>query len=457
MDQDGHMSEITGHIREIRQSVEDLLEQADEKALRPYLDSLHPSDLADLIEHLDEEQRVRLVSHLPSDVAADAMAEMEETEHPGEILLQLEPERMAEIVEEMADDDAADVIGDLEPDEQAQVLSAVSVPEAAEIEELLHYAEDSAGGIMTREVLAVSSNLTAGAAIQEIRRQGQEGFDFYSIFVVDPDGVLRGVVPLQALVIADPDRPISQITEEPPAVVTVDMDQEEVGKILSRYNLPSIGVVDRLNRLVGRITFDDVIDVVEAEATEDILRFASVSEEEELRGSTLEAIRSRLPWLMVNLVTAVVAASVVWLFQDTIERLVLLAVAMPVIAGMGGNAGTQALAVTVRRIALADETLRERLQVIGKEFLVGMVNGAAIGGVAALGGFLLAGRPEFGLVVLLAMWGNLIVAGFAGAFIPIVLEHVGVDPAVASSVFVTTLTDLSGFFLLLGLGTAVLL
>jgi magnesium transporter len=235
------------------------------------------------------------------------------------------------------------------------------------------------------------------------------------------------------------------------------MDQEEVSRLLSRYNLASIGVVDSLGRLVGRVTFDDVIDVMEMETTEDILRFAAVSDEEQVRGSTADAIRSRLPWLIANLFTAVAAASVVYFFQDTIEQIVVLAAVMPIIAGMGGNAGTQALAVTIRRIALSDESLAERWQVIGKELMVGLVNGFVIGAVIATAGLLLADNPLFGVVVMLAMWGNLMVASAAGAFIPILLESLGADPAVASSIFVTTLTDLVGFFLLLGLATAMLL
>ncbi|MGD8496264.1 MAG: magnesium transporter [Gemmatimonadales bacterium] len=442
--------------REVRLEELRALLAGDDSAVDERLSELHASDIADLIEGLEDEERLRLLRRLPPEIAADALSEMEEVENPAELLLQLDPGHIAAIVEEMADDDAADIIGELEPQQQAEVLSTVSVPDAAQIEELLHYPEDTAGGIMTRDVLAIRSELTASQAIAEIRRQAQGDIDFYTIFVVDPDQRLAGVVALQDLVISDPDTPIAELTEDPLAVVPVSMDQEEVGRILSRYNIASIGVVDALGRLVGRVTFDDIIDVFEAETTEDILRFAAVSDEERLRGSTGEAVRSRLPWLLVNLLTAVLAASVVWFFQDTIAGLVTLAVVMPIIAGMGGNAGTQALAVTIRRIALADETLRSRWAVLGKELLVGLINGAVLGLVAALAGIVIEGRALFGLVVLMAMWGNLIVACFAGAFIPIFLESVGVDPAVASSVFVTTLTDLCGFFLLLGLATVML-
>jgi magnesium transporter len=452
------MSDKTDQMEQVRDQVLGLLEARDYEGLRASVESIHASDLADLVEHLEEEERLWLLQHLPSDLAADTLAEMEDVERPGELLLQLEPQRAAEIVHEMADDDAADVIGDLEPEQQAQVLSAVADEEAAEIEELLTYPEESAGGLMTREVLSVSTSLTAGEAIAEIRRQAHEDFDFYTIFVVDPDGKFRGVVALRDLVIADPAASIAELTKEPRAVVTVDTDQEEVGKALSRYNLASLAVVDALGRLVGRITFDDVIDVVEAEATEDILRFAAVSEEEELRGTTADAIRSRLPWLLLSVITAAIASSVVFAYQSTIEAMALLAVAMPVIAGVGGNAGTQALAVTIRRIALSDETVGERLGVIWKELVVGLVNGLVMGILAAVLGLLFTDAGiMFGVVVLLAMWGSLVIASFAGAFIPIFLERIGVDPAVASSPFVTTLTDLWGFFLLLGLATAVLM
>ena len=452
------MSDRADQLEQVLGQALDLLSREDFETLGAFLQTLHASDLADLVEHLEDDQRLALLKHIPSDLAADTLAEMEDVERPGELLLHLEPERTAEIVREMADDDAADVIGELEPEERARVLAVVDDEEAAEIEELLTYPEESAGGLMTREVLSVSIRLTAAEAIAEIRRQAHEDFDFYTIFVVDPDGRFRGVVALQDLVIADPATSIADITEEPPGVVTVDMDQEEVGKLLSRYNLASIGVVDPLGRLVGRVTFDDVIDVVEAEATEDILRFAAVSEEEELRGTTFDAIRSRLPWLLLSVLTAAIAASVVFAYRSTIEALTLLAVAMPVIAGVGGNAGTQALAVTIRRIALSEETFSERRSVIRKELVVGLVNGLVIGVVAAILGLLFTDAGlKFGVVVLLAMWGSLIIASFAGAFIPIFLERIGVDPAVASSPFVTTLTDLWGFLLLLGLASAILM
>jgi len=442
---------------EIAHAIREMLERSAEAELLEYCSGMHASDLADLLEHLDDDQRLRLLELLPAPMASDALVEMEEEEHPEDLLVRMEPERIAELVEELADDDAADLIGELEADEQERVLEAVPDLDADEIRELLEFPEDSAGGIMTRELLAVRSTATAAEAIDHIRQHAEDREDFFTIFVTDPDGRMRGVVTLRRLVLASPGQPIAEILEEAPAHVRVDMDQEGVVRILSKYNLASIGVVDADERLVGRITFDDVIDVVEAETTEDILRFASVSDEELVRGGIGDAVRSRLPWLAVNAFTLAMAGLVVWAFQDTIQRLVVLAAVMPVLAGIGGNAGTQALAVTIRRIATSDETLTERWSVVGKELVVGVINGLAVGLLVGIGAFLLQANVRLGIVVMIAMWANMVIASTAGAFFPILLESLGVDPAVASSIFVTTFTDLFGFLLLLGLATTVLL
>lgn len=452
------IGDTTEDVHSVVRAIRSMLADGPEADLLEYVGGIHPSDMADIVEHLEPDQRLRMLHLLPAEEAAEALAEMEGEERPEELLAKMDPERIAEVVHELADDDAADLIGDLPPDERARVLESVLEDEGREIEELLHYPEETAGGIMTREVLAVPYGATAGQAIDLIREKGADISDFFTIFVVDSEGRLKGVVSLQKLVLAAPSQPLSALVEEPLAVVPVDMDQEEVGRILSRYNLASIGVIDPLGRLAGRVTFDDVIDIVEAETTEDILRFASVSDEEQLRGTTADAVRSRLPWLSINFVTLSVAALVVWWYRATIEQAAILAAIMPVIAGLGGNAGTQALAVTIRRIAVADESLAERWTVVGKELLVGVINGFALGSVVAVAGLLIPGAdPVLGFVVMIAMWGNMVIASTAGAFFPILLESVGVDPAVASSIFVTTFTDFFGFFLLLGLASLVIL
>ena len=439
--------------------IDALIAAGDPAALHAYLTRFHPSDLADLLEELDDEERTAVLVALAREpaLAAEALAEMEWEEHPEDSLASLGPEHIASLVRELSDDDAADIIGELDPEDRDRVLAALPNLDAGDIRKLLRYDEESAGGLMTTELVAIDERLTAGEAIEEVRRQAKIVEEFYTIFVIDGDQRLRGTLPIQTLVTTSPAQPISELIEPVIASVHPETDQEEVGRILSRYNLVALPVVDNDGKLLGRITFDDVMDVFEAETTEDILRFGGVSDEE-VRGDWYDAVRSRLPWLFLNLLTAFAAASVVYFYQGTIARLTTLAVLMPIIAGMGGNAGTQALAVTVRRLAVSRESVSRRWSVVGKELLVGIGNGLAIGlTIAAVALILPGGSPTLGLVVLLAMWLNLIVAGFAGAFVPILLERIGVDPAIASSIFVTTFTDMVGFLLLLGLASRLLI
>lgn len=311
---------------------------------------------------------------------------------------------------------------------------------------------------MTTELVSVESSLSAQEALEQVRVQGREVEDFYTVFVVDERRRLVGTLRLDDLVTADPDHRIEDLVEPVAASVLPDLDQEEVGRLMSRYNMVAIPVVNEFGVLLGRITFDDVIDVLEAEQTEDILLMAGMGHDEEaLRHSWHESVRARLPWLFVNLLTAFAAASVVLYFEQTIATISIVAVFMPVIAGMGGNAGTQALAVAVRSIAVEGPSSRA-MEVVLREVVVGLVNGAALGATAALVAWMVPhGNPRLGLVVLAAMWGNLLVAGFAGSFVPAVLDRFGIDPAIASSIFVTTFTDMCGFFLLLGLASAYLL
>lgn len=437
----------------------ELIARGDEDALREFLSDFHPSDLADLIEELEDEERAFVFSVLADDpaLAAEALAEMEWEEHPEESLAAMEPEQMAAVLAELSDDDAADLIGELEPAEQDRVLAELPLEDAGDIRQLLEYDEESAGGIMTTELVVVPEHLTAAQAIEEVRRQAQEVGELYSIFVVDGGNRLVGTLSLKALVTAGPDARVGELAEEVVASVGPATDQEEVGRIVARYNLTVVPVVDTLGHLLGGVTFDDVLDIIEAETTEDILRFGGVSQEEEIRGGWWDAVRSRLPWLYVNLLTASFGLAVVLYFEETIEGLPILAALMPVVAGMGGNSGTQALAVTVRRLALSEESPERRWGVVGKELLVGLGNGLAIGLTVALLAVVVRGDAWLGVVVMTAMWMNLTVGSFAGAFVPIVLERLGVDPAIASSMFVTALTDMVGFFLLLGLATQLLL
>jgi magnesium transporter len=416
---------------------------------------LEPADLADILAELNDDERVRVVRALPPELSGEALAEMPEEAHAEETLVALAPAQAAEILEELEDDDAADLLRELDPEQQERILAEVE--DRSEVDRLLRYDEESAGGRMTTHVVTVRDTDTAAQALEAIRRQAEQVEDFYQIFVVDGARRLAGIAPLRDLVINPPERPVRDFMTGAEHSVRPEVDQEEVARVMARYNLESVPVVDHAGRLLGRVTFDDVIDVVEAETTEDILRFGGAAGNEELTGRWHDAVRSRLPWLYVNLITAFLAAAVVYFFQDTVQRLVTLAVWMPIIAGMGGNAGTQALAVTVRRLALGRVRPEQSARVLAKELLVGLVNGLAVGVVVAVVAVIIGEGAGLGFVVFLALSGNLLVAGFAGAFIPVVLERAGVDPAVASSIFVTTFTDTCGFLLLLGLAAWLLL
>ncbi len=416
---------------------------------------LEAADLADVLSALDDQERLAAVEALPPELSSQALAEMPEEAHAEDTLAALAPERAAEIVEELEDDDAADILGELEPAAQERILKEVEG--RAQVDRLLEYDEETAGGRMTTHTVTVRDTMTAGEALEQIRRQAESVQDFYQVFVVDGDRRLVGILPLKDLVVSRRERIVRDFMDPADLSVRPELDQEEVAKLMARYNLPSVAVVDETGRLLGRITFDDVIDVVEAETTEDLLRFGGVPAGEELAAGWRDAVRSRLPWLYLNLLTAFLAGGVVYLFQSTVQRTVALAIWMPIIAGMGGNAGTQALAVTVRRLALGLIPGHLFARVVGKEVLVGAANGLAIGGVVGVVAALVGDQPRLGLLVFLAMSGNLLVAGFAGGFIPVVLERFRIDPAVASSIFVTTFTDVCGFLLLLGLAGWLLL
>jgi magnesium transporter len=441
-----------------RDQVDSMVELARAGELAVFVRRAHdfePADLADVLAALDESERLAVVQALPAELSSQALAEMPEDAHAEDTLVALSPERAAEIVEELEDDDAADMLRELDPAEQERILAGVE--DRAEVDRLLRYDPETAGGLMTSHMVTVRDTATAEEALDAIRRQSEEVQDFYQVFVVDADRRLVGILPFKDLVVSKPDRRVHEFMADADIAVKPDLDQEDVARVLARYNLPSVAVVDDAGRLLGRVTFDDVIDVVEAERTEDLLKFGGVSADEALAAGWTDAVRSRLPWLYLNLVTAGLAAGVVYFFQDTVQRTVALAVWMPVIAGMGGNAGTQALAVTVRRLALGLIPPQLAFRVVGKEILVGMTNGLAIGLVVGAVAALLGEGVTLGLVVFLAMAINLLVAGFAGAFIPIILERSGIDPAIASSIFVTTFTDVCGFLLLLGLAGWLLL
>lgn len=432
------------------------LEEGD-SALREMIAEYHPSEIAILFESLSQESRERIISILPAEIASEVIAEMDTEFHPERLLENLHPERRSEIVEELDYDDATDIISQLPEEQQQEILEELDEEDASNIRSLLKYEDDTAGGLMNTQVIKINQNLLKNEALEQIIRQSEAMEEFYTINAIDEDNVLKGIVSLKDIVKARNNVSIRKLIRSDFVYVKVDTDQEEVARLISQYNLSSIPVVDDQMHLLGRITFDDVIDVMEEENTEDILKISGVSEDEQLAGNWKKAVISRLPWLVLNLGTAFLAASVIRHFDNSIARMGILAGYMVMIAGMGGNAATQALAVTVRRISLNDLTDNQAYRTVLKEFTVGLINGAFIGFTLFLFALFYDSNPMLGLVIFLAMTGNLIIAGMAGSSIPLILKRVGIDPAIASSIIITTFTDVFGFLLLLGLASKLLL
>ncbi len=411
----------------------------------------------ELFERLPQEAKERIINILPTDIASEVISEMDEEHRPGELLINLHPEKRSEIVEELDYDDATDIISQLDEDEQKEILGDIDQDDADSIRALLKYDEDTAGGLMNSEIIKVNINLDKKDALDEIIRQSEEMEEFYTIYVVDDYDILLGILSVKSIIKAKADAHVRDLVNTDFVYVKADLDQEDVAGLISQYNLTTIPVVDDNMKLLGRVTVDDIMDVMEQESTEDILKISGVSEDEELSGNWKEAVKSRLPWLVINLGTAYLAASVIRHFDATVEKLPILAAYMTIIAGMGGNAATQALAVTVRRISLSDLTDKQAYNTVLKEFLVGLLNGAANGLIVFVIALFYDSNPMLGLVLFLAMTGNLIVAGLTGASIPLVLKRVGIDPAVASSIIITTFTDCAGFLLPLWFATKLLL
>ncbi|MGN6637535.1 MAG: magnesium transporter [Mucilaginibacter sp.] len=424
--------------------------------LEKVLEDYHASEIAILFERLPVEAREKIINILPADVASEVISEMDEEQDPAELLINLDPEKRSEIVGELDYDDATDIISQLDEQEQQEILQDIDQEDASNIRALRSYAEDTAGGLMNSEIIKVNIRLSKKDALEAIIHQSEEMEEFYTIYAVDDDNVLQGILSIKSIIKAHVNTKVTDLVNHDFVYVKADLDQEEVAKLISQYNLTTIPVVDDQMHLLGRVTVDDIIDVMEEESTEDILKISGVSEDEELSGGWIAAVKSRLPWLIINLGTAYLAASIIRHFDKTVENIPIIAAYMTIIAGMGGNAATQALAVTVRRISLSDLTDNQAYSTVFKEFLVGLLNGAANGLIVFFIALVYDASLKLGIVLFLAMTGNLIVAGLTGSSIPLILKRVGVDPAVASSIIITTFTDCAGFLLPLWFATKLL-
>jgi magnesium transporter len=427
--------------------------RADEaEFLRKVVAELHEADLGDLIGALEPDDRVSLVELTGTDFDFSALNEVDDTVRE-EILEELEPETVAEGVRELESDDAVELLEGLDEEDQEEILEKLPPRERDALERSLEYPEDSAGRRMQTEFITVPRDWTVGQAIDYMRETPDLPERFYEIYAVDGARRWQGAIPLDVLLRSRRPVPLADLIDEDRRRVTVADDLEEVARLFGKYNLVAAPVVDAEDRLVGVITVDDVVDVIEEEADEEIKALGGVTSDEELSDNVWTIAKGRFNWLLVNLATAFLASSVLGLFEGQLEKMVALAVLAPIVASQGGNAATQTMTVAVRALATRELGSSNAVRVVIRETLVGFVNGVAfavITGVAAVAWFRI---PGLGLVIGLAIICNLVAGAFGGILIPMVLERVRADPAVASGTFVTTVTDVVGFFSFLGIAT----
>jgi magnesium transporter len=438
-------------------SVKRLLRVGATANLSNLLQKQHPADLAQLFGELADRDRLAAFSVLVDRNSRLAMETLSELapEAGAQLLAGRSAEEIARLVQELPSDDAAALIDNLPEELSRAVLELMGRKESGEVENLLEYPEKTAGRIMNPNVFALAEDMTVGESITALQTSRDVEMVFY-LYIVDARGHLVGVTSLRRLLLVSPETPLKRIMTAEPISARVDMDQEEVARLVASYNLLAIPVVEESNKLVGVITVDDVIDVIKDEATEDVYRLAGVSSDDRVFTRPSESLRKRLPWLIVNLATAFLAASVVALFSSSIGYLPMLAVLMPVVAGMGGNAATQTLTVVVRGLALGEVSWGSARKALAKESLIGLGNGLALGTVAAAIAWGMKANPVLGLVLGMAMVCNMFVAATAGTLVPLAMKAMKVDPALGSSVFITTFTDVVGFASFLGLATVFL-
>lgn len=417
---------------------------------------LHPADIAESLQPIEEEERQQLVENLPASVLSEVLPYFEETVRE-QIVLATDPDLIARAVQTLETDDAIELLNDLNDKGQQEVLAAIPAGERAMLQEALNYPDDSAGRLMQREVLSVPEHWTVGQAIDHVRENPRLPENFYSIYLTDIRHQVTGAVGLAALVKENRDTALKDIAYTQLHTTNVLTDAEDVAYTFRKYGLASLPVLDANERLVGVIMVDDILHVIEEEAEEDILRMAGVGEQTDFYRGSLRMVRSRAGWLFINLLTAIMASMVISLFEDSIQQLVALAIILPIVASMGGNAGMQTLTVMIRAIALRQLDPKNAWRVIGQEITAGLLNGLIFATVTGIVTGFWFGRPEIGLVVAAAMVINLLFASLAGAFIPLGLRKIGADPAIASGVFLTTVTDVVGFFAVLGLAALFLL
>ncbi len=443
---------------DLKNIIDDIEYLASEKNSRMILNILvgnHPADIAEILGNLSEENEKYVFGLLDADTASDVIVELDDVTRE-KLVSELQHERISEIVDEMESDDATDLVAEL-PDEVAEkVLDAIDEEGSEEVKELLQHKEDTAGGIMALEYVAVSEDTTIDEAIKEIRAKAEDVPEVYNVYVVDKNGMLAGFLPLKNLIVAQASQKIKDVLIADVISVPIEMDQEEVANIFRRYNLVSLPVVDELGKLVGRITVDDIVEVIEEEASEDIQKMAGIADEEEIRETSVFKISfGRLPWLLVGFVGQLIAALVLSQFETSLRDIFLAIFFIPMMMAMGGNSGIQAATIVVRGIALGELSPDDTFKRLSREIKVSLFNGAVCG-LLLFGIIAVFDTPTFGFVLALSMLAVIINASILGASIPLILRKVGVDPAIAAGPLITTFNDIIGLAIYLGLVTAAL-
>jgi magnesium transporter len=431
------------------------INQGDIQFINQTLKDLHPSDTANLIENLSDETRIKLIELESFNIAPEIFIELNESIQ-SEVLHLISIDSISEIIKRLESDDAVSILENLELDKKNLILDKLPPKDRFLLEEGLSYPEDSAARIMQREFTAIPSDWTVGQTIDYLRESKDLPQEFLEIFIVDNDFKPIGIVPSSRVLRTARDSKMKAIMREMPVLISVDMDKEEVGHSFENYNLVSAGVVNKNNKLVGMITADDVVTVVQEEAEEDVLRLAGVGNEE-ITDSVFVKTKRRFNWLLVNLATALLASWVISIFGAEIEKVVALAFLMPIVASMGGNAGMQTLAVTIRAIATKELSSSNINKIITKEFFIGVLNGIIFAIITGAVVQLWFKQFDLSIIIAASMVLNMIVAGLFGILIPVTLKKMNIDPALASSVFVTTVTDVIGFLSFLGIGSLVFL
>jgi|TARA_B100001769_G_scaffold87401_1_gene66725 magnesium transporter len=427
------------------------IEAANNLEIKSSLKDLHAADIAELLEFLSTNQRTYLLNQLDSEDYTDVLAELDDSIIDQTVNL-LQHEKVAKSISDMETDDAVGLIESLEPDTQKKILDKVSAEDREIFNESLNYPEDTAGRRMQKEIVSMPSFWTVGQAIDYLRDEEELPEDFFELFIVDPSNKPLGSVSVSKVLRSNRKIRLNDITIESPIFIPADMDQEEAAMTFEKYSLVSAGVVDKNGRLIGRLTADDIMWVLQEEAEEDILRMGGVIETEMNQG-IIKSTRKRFIWLFLNLLTAILASIVISLFDASIEKMVALAVLMPIVASMGGNAGTQTLTLTVRALATKDLVQNNRRKIFSKEISISILNSIIFAIITAVAAQLWFQDFYLSIIVGSAMVVNILSAGFFGFLIPYGLNYFRVDPAIASSVFVTTITDVVGFLSFLGLAS----